>query len=162
VIEAARAAGVHDLVCSLPGGYDALVGEGGTALSAGQRQRIALARALYGSPFLIVLDEPNSNLDADGEIALLNAVRSARERGAIVVIMAHRQSVLEVVDKILVLDNGFKRGFGSRDEVMQALRSANRLQSKTGSLPQRNDFNSSHSPTSAPLRIVSDSERAGT
>jgi len=124
VIEAAEAAGVHDLICSFAHGYDTALGEGGTALSAGQRQRVGLARALYGSPFLIVLDEPNSNLDADGEAALLDAIGSARARGAVVVIVAHRQSVLTVVDQVLVLSEGRLRAFGPKDDVLQALRPA--------------------------------------
>lgn len=121
VIDAARGAGVHELVCSMPDGYDTQIGDGGASLSAGQRQRIALARALYRQPFLIVLDEPNSNLDAEGEAALLNAIRNARARGAAVVIMAHRQSVLAVVDRMLVLADGRMRGLGKRDDIVRAL-----------------------------------------
>ena len=90
-------------------------------LSGGQRQRIALARALYGDPFLVVLDEPNSNLDNDGELALRQAITNLKTRGAIVVLIAHRPSVLAVCDHILVLANGEQKDFGSRDEIMQRM-----------------------------------------
>ena len=125
VIAAAKAAGVHELIASRPDGYAANVGERGAALSGGQRQRIALARALYGNPFLVVLDEPNSNLDAAGEAALNQAVLSATERGAIVVVIAHRPSVLSAVDKVLVMNAGEAADFGPRDEVMQRLNQRN-------------------------------------
>ena len=97
------------------------IGEGGEALSGGQRQRIALARALYGDPFLVVLDEPNSNLDNEGELALRQAIANLKTRGAIVVLIAHRPSVLAICDHILVLANGEQKDFGSRDEIMQKM-----------------------------------------
>ena len=118
---AAKAAGAHELILRLPNGYDTPIGEGGEALSGGQRQRIALARALYGDPFLVVLDEPNSNLDTEGELALRQAIANLKARGAIVVLIAHRPSVLAVCDHILVLANGEQKDFGSRDEIMQKL-----------------------------------------
>jgi len=118
IIAAAKAAGVHDLILGLPNGYETRVGESGETLSAGQRQRLGLARALYGDPFLIVLDEPNSNLDNDGEVALTKAIRGACEGGAIVVVIAHRPSVLSAVDYVLALFNGQPRAFGKRDEVL--------------------------------------------
>ena len=121
VLRAAKAAGAHELILRLPNGYDTPIGEGGEALSGGQRQRIALARALYGDPFLIVLDEPNSNLDNDGEMALRQAIANLKTRGAIVVLIAHRPSVLAVCDHILVLGNGEQKDFGSRDEIMQKM-----------------------------------------
>ena len=118
IIAAANAAGVHDLILGLPSGYETRIGESGEALSAGQRQRIGLARALYGDPFLIVLDEPNSNLDVEGEIALTKAIRGVRARGGIVVVIAHRPSVLGAVDYVLALFNGQVRAYGKRDEVL--------------------------------------------
>ena len=121
VLRAAKAAGAHELILRLPNGYDTPIGEGGEALSGGQRQRIALARALYGDPFLVVLDEPNSNLDNEGEMALRQAIANLKTRGAIVVLIAHRPSVLAVCDHILVLANGEQKDFGSRDEIMQKM-----------------------------------------
>jgi ABC-type protease/lipase transport system fused ATPase/permease subunit len=105
----------------LPQGYETQVGEGGAALSGGQRQRIGLARALYGDPFLVVLDEPNSNLDSDGEHALTRAIQGVRERGGIVVVIAHRPSALAGVDHILVLDEGMVRKFGLKEEVLSSV-----------------------------------------
>jgi len=121
VIAAAQEAGVHDLIVRLPAGYETLIGPRGHALSAGQRQRVALARALFREPFLIVLDEPNSNLDTAGDLALARAVASARARGAIVVLIAHRPSALAEVDKLLWLDTGQVRAFGPKHEVMPGL-----------------------------------------
>ena len=118
IVAAAKAAGVHDLVVKLPEGYETEVGEQGTALSAGQAQRIALARALYRDPFLVVLDEPNSNLDAEGDEALGRAVLGVRERGGIVVVIAHRPSAISGVDFVLVMNQGRQQVFGPRDEVL--------------------------------------------
>jgi len=121
VIAAAKAAGVHDLIVQLPGGYDLQVGEDGQQLSAGQRQRIALARALYRDPFLVVLDEPNSNLDPEGEVALARAVTGVKARGGIVLLVAHRREILGVVDLLLVMRGGTAQAFGPRDEVLAKL-----------------------------------------
>jgi ATP-binding cassette, subfamily C, type I secretion system permease/ATPase len=118
IIAAARQAGVHDMIVKMREGYNTQVGEHGAALSAGQAQRVALARALYGDPFLIVLDEPNSNLDTEGDEALARAVRAARERGAIVVVVAHRPIGIEAVDHILVLKDGRMQAFGPKEQVL--------------------------------------------
>jgi ATP-binding cassette subfamily C protein len=118
IIAAAKEAGVHEMIIKMREGYDTAVGEQGAALSAGQAQRVALARALYGNPFLIVLDEPNSNLDTEGDEALTRAIRSARERGAIVVVVAHRPIGIEAVDQLLVLRDGRMQAFGSKETVL--------------------------------------------
>ena len=118
IIAAAKEAGVHEMIIKMRDGYDTQIGEQGTALSAGQAQRVALARALYGDPFLIVLDEPNSNLDTEGDEALTRAVRSARERGAVVVVVAHRPIGIEAVDQLLVLRDGRMQAFGPKDQVL--------------------------------------------
>jgi PrtD family type I secretion system ABC transporter len=118
VLAAAQAAGVHDLIVNLPQGYETNVGDHGNALSAGQAQRIALARALYRDPFLVVLDEPNSNLDAEGDEALTRAILGARARGAIVVVVAHRPSAIAGVDYILVMAKGRQQQFGPKEEVL--------------------------------------------
>lgn len=121
IIAAGQAAGVHELVLRLPEGYETQIGEGGTLLSAGQRQRIALARALYGDPFLVVLDEPNSNLDGEGEQALTQAILGVRARGGIAVVIAHRPSALAGVDVMLVMTDGKAQAFGPKDEIMAKL-----------------------------------------
>lgn len=118
IIAAARLAGVHDLILHLPEGYNSQVGADGRALSGGQRQRIGLARALYGNPFLIVLDEPNSNLDASGEEALASALADVRARGAIVVAVAHRPSLLQSVDLVLLMREGRAVAFGPKEKLI--------------------------------------------
>lgn len=121
VIEAAKLAGVHDLVLHLPDGYNTQVGSDGRALSGGQRQRIALARALFGDPFLIVLDEPNSNLDSEGEEALASAISHARARGAIVIAVAHRPSILSSVNLVLLMKDGRSIAFGPTEKIVPQL-----------------------------------------
>ncbi len=118
MLAAARAAGVHDLIVKMPDGYETEVGEQGTALSAGQAQRIALARALYRDPFLVVLDEPNSNLDAEGDEALAKAIAGIRERGGIVIVIAHRPSAIAGLDLVLVMNGGRQQIFGPKDDVL--------------------------------------------
>lgn len=138
VLQASRAAGAHDLILSFPDAYSTRVGEGGMALSAGQRQRIGLARALYGNPFLVVLDEPTSNVDAEGEEALTEAILNVRRRGGIVAVIAHRPKALEGVDHVLVIGDGRTQSFGPKEEVLKkVLRPA------------------------APLRVVADSQGGG-
>jgi ATP-binding cassette subfamily C protein len=110
------------MILRLPEGYDTMLGYRGAGLSAGQSQRVALARALFRDPMLFVLDEPNAHLDAEGEIALLNALRIAKKRGAASLVIAHRLSVLGAADKILVLREGRVAEFGPRDDVMAKLR----------------------------------------
>jgi ATP-binding cassette subfamily C protein len=121
VVAAAQAAGVHKLILSLPDGYGTLIGEGGMALSAGQRQRIALARALYGNPFLVVLDEPSSNLDSEGEEALTQAILGVRARGGIPIIIAHRPSALAAIDHVLIMEHGAVKMFGNKDDVLKTV-----------------------------------------
>ncbi len=121
---AARAVGLHEFILSLPQGYDNPVGPDGARLSGGQRQRVGLARALYDDPVFVVLDEPNSSLDEQGDAALNGAIQAAKARGTTFVIMTHRMSVLAVVDKMLVLHDGMQQAFGPRDDVFAALNKA--------------------------------------
>lgn len=128
VILAAKNAGAHDMIVSLPDGYETVVGEGGAMLSGGQRQQIGLARALFGNPVLVILDEPNSHLDTDGEATLVSAVQRLKDKNKTVVIATHRPSIISVCDKILVLEKGKVSTFGLRDEIIGAINSARQLE----------------------------------
>ena len=125
IIDASRLAGIHEMILQLPDGYDTQIGAASGVLSAGQRQRVGLARALYNNPRLIVLDEPNSNLDDQGERDLLTALRKMKELGSTTIIITHRTSVLSLVDKLLVMRDGLVAKFGGRDEVIKSLSSEN-------------------------------------
>lgn len=118
IIEASSSAGVHEMIVRMPDGYRTQLGPLGASLSGGQRQRIGLARALYGNPFIVVLDEPNSNLDGEGEAALSVAIEGIKQRGGIVIIIAHRPSALTVVDLVAVVQNGRMTAFGPKNEII--------------------------------------------
>ncbi len=125
VVQAARRAGVHDLILHFPEGYDTKLGDGGAGLSGGQKQRLGLARAMYDDPSLIVLDEPNSNLDEAGEQALVNAVLDLRQRGKTIVLITHRPSAIGVTTKLLLMQDGGVQMFGPTKDVLAALNEAN-------------------------------------
>jgi len=124
VVQAAQRSGVHEMILRFPKGYDTPIGPAGSFLSGGQRQRIALARAIYGDPVLIVLDEPNSNLDDIGEQALVRAVMDLKARGSTVIVMTHRTSIVGVVDKLMVLRDGTLQHYGPRNDVLATLAKA--------------------------------------
>jgi ATP-binding cassette subfamily C protein EexD len=125
IIDASKLAGIHEMVLQLPDGYDTQIGATSGLLSAGQRQRVGFARAIYGNPKLIVLDEPNSNLDDQGERDLLTALRKMKQLGSTTIIITHRTSVLSLVDKLLVIKGGLVDRFGDRDSVLKSLSNEN-------------------------------------
>jgi ATP-binding cassette subfamily C exporter for protease/lipase len=122
VIAAAEASGLHQMILRFPKGYDTPMGEAGSLMSGGQRQRIGLARALYGDPALVVLDEPNANLDDEGEAALVRAVQGLKAKGKTVVLISHRPGILSVADRLLILHQGAVQASGPRDGVLAALK----------------------------------------
>jgi PrtD family type I secretion system ABC transporter len=142
VLAAARAADVHDMILRLPNGYETLIGESGLQLSAGQRQRMCLARALYRDPFLVVLDEPNSNLDTEGEAALTRAIQGIRKRGGIAIVIAHRPSAVASVDLLAIVRAGQLQAFGPKNEILA------KMQQAAPKSPQRN----------GPLVVVGDQQ----
>ena len=121
IVEAAQRAAAHDMILGLPEGYDTKVATLGGRLSGGQIQRIGLARALFGRPVVLILDEPNSNLDNDGTVALNSAIRATKEAGGAVLIMAHRPAAIQECDLLLVLEDGMRRAFGPRDQVLREM-----------------------------------------
>lgn len=124
IIAAAQKAGAHELILRLPDGYDTKIGVGGASLSGGQRQRLGLARALYGNPKLVILDEPSSNLDEEGEMRLLEALKRLKKEKVTVIVVSHKMSTLASMDKLLVLKNGTVAAFGGRQEILEALSQA--------------------------------------
>ena len=138
VVVAAKRAGVHDMILQLPKGYDTLLGDGGAGLSGGQKQRLGLARAMYGDPSVLVLDEPNSNLDDVGEHALVAAIQDLRQRGKTIVLITHRTSVIGITNKLLLLRDGTVAAFGPTDQVLAALQQnvqAGKLQQQAQAAP---------------------------
>lgn len=121
VIAAARLVDLHDTVMRLPRGYDTHIGEGGARLSGGQRQKLGLARAFFGDPRLIILDEPNASLDPEGEEALRRAIDEMKSRGATIIVIAQRLGILSVADNVLVLDNGMVNAYGERREIAERI-----------------------------------------
>ena len=141
VVAAASAAGAHEMILRLPDGYETRLGESGAAISAGQRQRIGLARALFGNPFLVVLDEPNSNLDSEGDQALTQAIGNVRARGGILVIIAHRPTALAGVDYLLVMAGGRVQAWGPKEEILSKV--------------------AARQPTATPFRVVAERHGGG-
>ncbi len=149
ILEASQIADVHSIIGALPGGYDMRIGWNGEGLSAGQRQRIALARALYGNPSILILDEPNAALDSHGEAALIGAIAKFRERGATIFVAAHREAILAGANKLLVMAAGQVRLFGPSGDVIHELGKQAAMQTAVAETPLPND----NAPTDKP-RLV--------
>jgi ATP-binding cassette subfamily C exporter for protease/lipase len=148
IVAAAQQAGVHELILRMPQGYDTQLGEDGSGLSGGQKQRVALARALYGNPSVVVLDEPNSNLDTVGEAALASAIVQLKAQGTTVILVTHRSSVLAQADKLLVLNDGRLQAFGPSQDVLKALSGAQEQQrEKTAQAPGGLSMSRQYQPT---------------
>jgi ABC-type protease/lipase transport system fused ATPase/permease subunit len=140
ILEAARVAGAHDMILRLPEGYSTRIGEGGMSLSAGQRQRIGLARAVFGDPFLVVLDEPNANLDADGEAALTRAIEILRNARCIVIVVSHRPSSLSALNMAMVMYEGRAIAFGPREEIFARVANSARRPAAVAPTPIRRNL----------------------
>jgi len=136
IINASKSAGIHEMILRLPEGYDTIINSNAGALSAGQRQKLGLARAIYNDPRLIILDEPNSNLDDQGERDLLKTLRRIKELGRTIIIITHRTSILTLVDKLLLMRDGVIANMGSKNEVLAALSESN---AKIAKLPNKAD-----------------------
>jgi len=156
VVQAAQRAGVHDIILRLPAGYDTPLGDGGAGLSGGQKQRLGLARAMYGDPAVLVLDEPNSNLDDAGENALLVAVNDLRARGKTIVLITHRTSAIGITNKLLLLRDGAVELFGPTKQVLQALQEKNQkqmsAQAQAQPAQQPQPPQQAHSPAQGPTQ----------
>lgn len=126
IIAAAQIAGVHDMILRIPNNYDANIGFDGGFLSGGQKQRIGLARAFYRNPKLIILDEPNSSLDIIGERALMTAIEVAKEKKITTIIVSHKNSILDIVDKVMILKDGILTSFGPKKEILENIKKSNR------------------------------------
>lgn len=161
VVEAAKRAGVHDMILHLPKGYDTLLGDGGAGLSGGQKQRLGLARAMYGDPALIVLDEPNSNLDEVGEQALVQAVLDLRRRGKTIVLITHRTSIIGATNKLLLMRDGTAQLFGPTNDVLAALQEANQKAMAQQAQIQAQAKAKSEAQTSQPDRAAQPAQQAG-
>lgn len=157
IVLAAKRADVHDMILRFPDGYDTMLGEGGMVLSGGQTQRIALARALFGDPCLLVLDEPNANLDTEGDMALSKAIIETRKRGNTVIVMTHRSSAIAAVDQLLILRDGKQIAFGPKEKVLEEMRKASPM-----TPPKNAGANPSVKPTGTPALTMQNPTKANT
>ncbi|MCQ0969905.1 type I secretion system permease/ATPase [Paracoccus sp. TK19116] len=160
IVEAARAAAVHEMIVRLPDGYRTHLGPMGTAISGGQRQRLGLARALYGNPFLVVLDEPNANLDPEGEAALTAAIESVKKRNGVAIVIAHRPAALQACDLIGVIQRGKLMAFGPKEEVLNAKVASSRAAEQPEKLPRQAEIQIARENPAAHLRRAGVGARA--
>jgi ABC-type protease/lipase transport system fused ATPase/permease subunit len=154
ILRAAQIAGVHDIILRLPEGYSTRIGQGGMSLSAGQRQRIGLARAVFGNPFLVVLDEPNANLDADGENALTRAIQILRHNKSIVIVISHRPSALASLNMAMVLYEGKSIAFGASEEIFSRVRTSAVQQAQANRPPPAPAANAKAVRRAAPAAVA--------